>query len=123
MSTPESALWFHNFQIDLTVTAPQGTILSTPSAMLRGDFDGDGDVDGDDFLRWQSGFGTENGATKMDGDADGDGDVDGDDFLIWQAEFNPGNGTASAAVPEPTSVLLMLGVAVVGMCARRRRVR
>ncbi len=54
---------------------------------LPGDFDVDGDVDGEDFLRWQAGFGITTGATLGDGDANGDGAVDGGDFLIWQANF------------------------------------
>ena len=83
--------------------------------LFAADFDVDGDVDGDDFLAWQTGFGTQSGTQKSDGDYDNDRDVDGDDFLGWQAEFGSGSGTASAAVPEPTSVLLLLGVALVGM--------
>ena len=69
-----------------------------------GDFDADGDVDGDDFLRWQASFGNDSG-----GDADFDGDTDGDDFLIWQSNFGSANGAAgSAAVPEPAGILLCL---------------
>jgi hypothetical protein len=65
------------------------------------DFDGDGDVDGDDFLDWQNGFPTPSGASNENGDADGDGDVDGDDFLIWQNEF-PAPGSIGST-PEPAS--------------------
>jgi hypothetical protein len=43
--------------------------------------DGDGDVDGRDFLVWQH-----NPA------ADGDGDVDGRDFLVWQRGSSPAAG-------------------------------
>jgi hypothetical protein len=72
------------------------------------DFDADGDVDGEDFLVWQSGFG--NGAG---GDADGDGDTDGEDFLVWQSQFgaSPG-GNSGAAIPEPGSLAL---VALIGL--------
>ncbi len=62
------------------------------------DFNGDGVVDGDDFLIWQSGFGIVSGATSADGDADGDGDVDGDDFLVWQTEFGSSSGAAGEAL-------------------------
>ena len=54
---------------------------------LRADFNGDGRVDGMDFLTWQSGFPTSSGATKATGDANGDGRVDGLDFLVWQSCF------------------------------------
>jgi len=74
-------------------------------------------------VAWQTGFGMPTGAQKSDGDYDNDGDVDGDDFLGWQAEFGSGSGSASAAVPEPTSVLLaFLGCAAAfGALNRRRR--
>jgi hypothetical protein len=57
------------------------------------DFDGDGDVDGRDFLAWQRGFGT-SGATQGDGDADHDEDVDGDDLGVWQEQY----GTSQLSV-------------------------
>ena len=60
------------------------------------DFDSDGDVDGNDFLAWQNGFGIGVGAVLEDGDANGDGAVDGDDFLIWQAAFAPAAGHGGA---------------------------
>jgi hypothetical protein len=62
-----------------------------PLIVLEGDFDLDGDVDGDDFLAWQVGFGAQLPTVEVglaDGDADLDGDVDGDDFLAWQTTFN-----------------------------------
>ena len=55
---------------------------------IDADFDSDGDVDGDDFLAWQGGFGTAApDGSRVVGDADNDQDVDGDDFLIWQEQF------------------------------------
>ena len=80
---------------------------------LAADFDSDSDVDGGDFLAWQSGFGTQSGAQKSDGDYDNDGDVDGDDLLGWQIEFGSDSGSASVAVPEPSSwLLLAVGLAL-----------
>ncbi|MCC6491524.1 MAG: hypothetical protein IT424_00715 [Pirellulales bacterium] len=86
-----------------------------------GDFDEDGDVDGDDLDGWKSSFGTGSGA-----DADGDGDSDGADFLAWQQNFGTTAAVPSAAaVPEPTTISAMLcGMAVVLMqsaVTRRRR--
>ena len=72
------------------------------------DFDGDGDVDGRDFVVWQRGFGT--GSTLETGDANNSGTVDGDDLLIWQGQYGqePGEFAAASAVPEPTSAALVV---------------
>jgi hypothetical protein len=62
------------------------------------DFDGDGDVDGGDFLAWQRGYGIPApNATKANGDADHDGDVDGDDLEFWKEQFAAGGAVAVAA--------------------------
>ena len=88
--------------------ATRGLATLSTTMVLAGDFDSDGDVDGDDFLVWQNGFPISVGAALLDGDADADGDVDGEDFLIWQNNF-PYPATLSS-VPEPNSlVLLALG--------------
>lgn len=84
---------------------------------LIGDFDDDGDVDGDDLTIWKGEFGGGAGA-----DADSDGDSDGDDFLIWQRQLGAtGAQAAIAAVPEPASCLLGAGAVVTTLCLRRRR--
>jgi len=68
---------------------------------VAGDFDGDGDVDGQDLAKWEGDFG------GMGSDADGDGDSDGVDFLLWQQHFASGAAT-SLAVPEPATLLLLI---------------
>lgn len=63
---------------------------------LAGDFDGDGDVDGRDFLVWQRGYGSGPGATISAGDADADGFVGPTDLTIWQDNYGEsGNGSTS----------------------------
>ena len=74
-------------RLEVIVVSSDGMVHAVGSEPIPADFDLDRDVDGDDFLAWQVGFGLTTGATKSDGDADLDGDVDGDDFLIWQIEF------------------------------------
>lgn len=97
------------------------SILAGNSA-LPGDFDGDSDVDGDDLPLWETGYGTQPGATPGDGDADADGDVDGLDFLTWQRVASGGTAANVAvnAVPEPSSLLLGLGL-LAGLGLRRQR--
>ena len=92
----------------------QVSINDSPDA----DFNQDGNVDGDDFLAWQTGFGISMDAGHSDGDADFDGDVDGDDFLIWQNQFGSGNGPSCAAVPEPTSIMLLFVLTIACWCSR-----
>jgi autotransporter-associated beta strand protein len=70
-----------------------------------GDFNADGNVDGDDFSVWQMNFPTASGAGLAQGDADGDGDVDGADFVAWQTNFQL--PSATSPVPEPHSILLL----------------
>lgn len=72
------------------------------------------------------------GATGTPGDADGDGDVDGADFLALQRDNPAGIAdwvanyptaaplAASAAVPEPSTAVLLIGMAA-GLFARRQR--
>jgi hypothetical protein len=63
------------------------TITLDGGGYLTSDFNGDGCVDGVDFLIWQSHYPAAAGATKATGDANGDGKVDGVDFLTWQVEY------------------------------------
>jgi hypothetical protein len=79
----------------------------------NGDFDGDGDVDGADFLTWQRGLGLTGQPDATTGDADDDGDVDAADLALWQSHFG-GVPTVAAvgAVPEPAALTLCLGGAI-----------
>lgn len=101
------------------------TIL--PEVTVPGDFDGDGDVDGDDLADWHAAY-----KTGPEGDADGDGDTDGRDFLIWQRNYT---GSSSAqitgsstwkgdlqTVPEPTSLLVVIFGIISGLGFRPLRV-
>jgi hypothetical protein len=98
--------------------------LLPPAVGPSADFDADSDVDGNDFLRWQTGFGITSDATRGDGDADDDGDVDDQDLLIWQGNYGaPGDaGTLSSqVVPEPTTCSILILAAVTGAMLRCRR--
>lgn len=106
-----------------------------PQVPLTADFDSDGDADGADFLAWQRGFGIAAGALKSQGDANADGAVNAADLALWKGQFGSsafsGPGTlvrgfvkyvsgAVAAVPEPSSVLLV-GMGLTAITAGRRR--
>jgi hypothetical protein len=90
---------------------------------VAGDYDGDSDVDGADFLFWQRTLGTT--VTPGTGaDGDGNGTVDAGDLTVWRTNFGQSAGAASAsAVPEPGAVsLICCGLAILaGGTSRRRR--
>lgn len=89
-------------------------------AVIAGDFDGDGDADGADFVAWQTNFPLGSGATTSQGDADGDLDVDGADFALWQASFPASAGVTP--VPEPLSIqMTVIGVILAASALRLRR--
>ena len=90
------------------------------------DFNGDGIVNGIDLAVWKSNFGIGSNpppaATQAQGDANGDGVVDGADFLLIQQKFGgPPVAPVTAAVPEPSSMLLALAAFGLPLAARRRR--
>lgn len=98
----------------------------SPATGDDADFNGDGVVDGNDFLAWQRGFGTLTGATLESGDANRDGAVNGADLESWREQFGRGGDEATtlgavASIPEPAS-LALAGVAAlsIGMLRRRR---
>ncbi len=91
---------------------------------VSADFDGDGDVDGDDFLAWQRGAGTTANATPADGDANIDGAVNDEDLAVWELQFGtvpPVITAAVASIPEPAT--LVLGCAAMIALLRRRPLR
>jgi hypothetical protein len=96
------------------------TVTGLVASFAATDFNDDGFVDGDDLTTWQTNFGTPSGAAKSQGDADLDGDVDGADFLAWQQQWTGAGASvaAAAAVPEPTSALLLL-TALLSFARRR----
>jgi hypothetical protein len=77
----------------LRLTASDSILSATDDVTITvkaaGDFNGDGNVNGQDFLIWQTHYPTLCGATTDTGDANGDGMVNGQDFLIWQANYKP----------------------------------
>jgi hypothetical protein len=92
-------------------------IGSNEPAEEDADFDGDGDVDGADFLTWQRGLGTAGGQTQ--GNANGDSIIDDADLDIWRDQFGPGASTvATSAIPEPTTGVLAAAALLV-MLSRR----
>jgi hypothetical protein len=85
-----------------------GIVSYVTGGATGADFDGNGIVDGADFLRWQRHAGLAGSATQSQGDANGDGNVNAADLTIWRQQFGtPGSGEAAlGAVPEPSALAL-----------------
>jgi hypothetical protein len=95
--------------------------MSTDADVDSADFDGDGDVDGRDFLTWQRGFGTIVNATRSMGDADGDGDVDQADLQFFQSQYTIPEIEPllmTYVVPEPSAMALLAG-GLLMFCGRK----
>lgn len=88
----------------LEYTVFDNILIEEVSAGTPGDFDEDGDVDGNDYLVWQ----------RTDGSALG--------LTEWQTNYGAGigPGSALAAVPEPTT-LALVGLAIGLISSRRNR--
>ena len=96
----------------------QNVLLSgVLSIDVAGDYNGDGVVDAADYTVWRDNDGM---SVVLPGDTT-PGTVDASDYTVWVSNF--GNSFASvaatSAVPEPSSLLLLL--LTIGMCAVRRR--
>ncbi|WP_428305020.1 choice-of-anchor Q domain-containing protein [Lacipirellula sp.] len=77
-----------------------GAFEVQPVAPPSADFDGDGSIDGRDFLAWQRGFGIATpSAVKANGDADNDRDVDAADLAIWKTQFGAPPTIVAVSVP------------------------
>ncbi len=92
-------------------------------AALAGDYNEDGTVNLADYTVWRDNL---NGSIVLPGEdpnASTPGLVDQEDYDFWKTNFgNPGAAAslASAAVPEPSSFLLMSLPAILALVARRR---
>ncbi len=99
--------------------------LEVQSVAFDGDFNGDLDIDGSDFLTWQRGFGISPNASKAQGDADSSGAVNQMDLAIWESTFGdtiPASiAVISTPVPEPKAVTLVILGMLWGSLRRRRR--
>jgi hypothetical protein len=102
-----------------------GIALATPIPTLAGDYNNNGQVDAADYALWR-------GGGPLANEVDSPGTVNAADYTAWQARFGnsgtgsganagwaPPEGWSSSAVPETTSLTLLL-LAVTTMITHTR---
>ena len=106
-----------NFRTLLAATAC--VMLATQAAVavidgVKGDYNQNGEVDAPDYNVWRDNF---NSTTELAADGNENGFIDAPDYNCWRDNFGT---TAGSAVPEPSSMALLL-CAIIGLTVRLRR--
>lgn len=92
------------------IGAGQVAYIGFRIAEISGDFDGDRDVDGNDFLTWQRG-------ESLD-------PLSSEDLAAWQANYGaPGSLASRQLVPEPSGALLVTMYLIAATCRMRPATR
>ncbi len=100
-------------------------LFSDPFATLQGDYNGDGVVDQADYQVWRTSFGN---TTALQADGNENGVVDGSDYIVWRANLGrtwldlatgSGANSLAAAIPEPTTLVLLCAAAPLLLIRRR----
>jgi hypothetical protein len=94
------------------------------SVQITGDYNGNGVVDGADYVVWRKTLGQT--GTGLAADGNGDGTINSGDYDLWRANFGAiaGSGAgfsatgSASAVPEPSTLMLLM-FAAAGWCVRR----
>jgi hypothetical protein len=99
-----------------TTAAVQNGMISIPVSflvVLPGDYNGNGIVDGADYVLWRNSEG-QSVTTGTGADGDRNGTIGPGDYTVWRSHFgDTASGVgAAAAVPEGTTLVL----ALVGVC-------
>ena len=84
---------------DVVIESTDPSFVAAVRVTLLGDYDGDGQVDGDDLAVWKSNFGQAVSSGSIPGDGDSDGDVDGSDFLLWQRNLGSSSNLMANSSP------------------------
>ena len=111
--------------VDLDGTAQALRLIAeSTNPQIPGDANKDGKVDGSDVTilagNWQAGVDGTPGVTWEMGDFNGDGKVDGSDVTILAGNWQYGVESAASAVPEPSVLILLLGLVASVLVFRRR---
>jgi len=87
--------------------------FSGPGTFASGDYNHDGNVNASDYDLWRQNFGS---TSNLTADGNGNSMVDAADYVVWRNAATAGSGggagnlSGTAAVPEPSSVVLLFGL-------------
>jgi T5SS/PEP-CTERM-associated repeat protein len=119
----------YRFAIDYTAGDGNDVGLWTQAVGLWGDYNGNGAVDAIDYTVWCNSLGAIV-APYFGADGSGDGIVNEPDYYVWKEHFGQtagsgsgttGSASTNAAVPEPTSAVLLVLAALGGLAFLRQR--
>ncbi len=114
----------HGFGWELDYASTELTLSVVSTSGVIGDLNGDGRVDRADVAILAANFGRSDAPVAAEGDINGDGVVSLHDVVLLQQNFTPAGSLSAAAVPEPTSVSLLVAGAIaiiIGARSHRRR--
>ncbi len=113
----DNAQGTYKFRIDLDQSGAtfflggqivDGAMTSAVTPAGIGDFNSDGVVNAADFTVWQDNLGLS--ASALNGNGSGAATVVQADYLLWAQNFTGLGASSSAAVPEPSALLLLFVV-------------
>jgi hypothetical protein len=103
-----------------TFTLNKGTTQYSV-VIAPGDYNGDHVVDAGDYVIWRRTMGS---TVDLRADGNGNGSIDDGDFTVWRSHFGyvyAGGAGLSTAVPEPSTVAMILIGVLPALTALRRR--
>jgi hypothetical protein len=104
---------------DLTPGGGITAEIHTITPVTPGDYNLDGDVDGEDYTAWRGDFGL---GGYSDADGNRDSQIDAADYVIWRNNLGTGIAT-STAIPEPSSAILCFVLYLLLGALRAKRAR
>ena len=86
-------------------------IPAAPEPVLFGDYNGDNIVNAADYTVWRNNLGVATDDNILNR-GDGNAGIDENDYVVWKQNYGvvymPGSGGLSSAVPEPSTIVMVL---------------
>ncbi|QDU87067.1 hypothetical protein Pla175_04220 [Pirellulimonas nuda] len=96
------------FESPISYTLQPNPPTAAPAPLLPGDYNRDGALDAADYTVWRDALGQSVATPGAGADGDHSGVVDIHDYAVWRGALAPPSAPAGGAVPEPSSLGLLL---------------